>query len=152
MTNNPITEALGRPRADRIRILALMDKISPQLDHLDDHDLERYHLGMVTEDAEIDRMEQHLIACVECVRRAEETQDYVDAIQAATSEGNLDLEYLYPACRARRSRGAPRRCWVFTMVSARMPASVGDQSAGGCANTPLGLALAIKYRDGARAR
>jgi hypothetical protein len=47
---------------------------------------------MVTQDAEIDRMEQHLIACVECVRRAEETQDYVDAIQAAIIKGNPNLE------------------------------------------------------------
>jgi hypothetical protein len=70
-----------------------MDKINTKLGHVDDHDLERYyHLGMVTQDAEIDRMEQHLIACVECVRRAEETQDYVDAIQAAIIKGNPNLE------------------------------------------------------------
>jgi hypothetical protein len=63
-----------------------------KMGHIDDHDLERYYLGMVTEAAEIDRLEQHLIACKECALRADETQDYVDVIRAAISEGNWDLK------------------------------------------------------------
>jgi len=46
---------------------------------------------MVSEPDELDRLEQHLLTCSECVRRAEETQDYVDAICAGIIEGNWDL-------------------------------------------------------------
>jgi anti-sigma factor RsiW len=51
--------------------------------HISDHDLERYYLGMVREEAELAPLEEHLLACPACVARAEETQDYVDAIRAA---------------------------------------------------------------------
>ena len=38
--------------------------------HITDHDLERYHLGMVTEEAELAALEEHLLACPACVERA----------------------------------------------------------------------------------
>jgi hypothetical protein len=47
---------------------------------------------MVTEAAEIDPLKQHLIACMECAQRADETQDYADVTRAAISEGNRDLK------------------------------------------------------------
>ena len=42
------------------------------MDHLDDHDLERYHLGMIRYEAELAPLEEHLLACAECTERAEE--------------------------------------------------------------------------------
>jgi hypothetical protein len=51
-------------------------------EHFDDHDLERYYLGMVTEDGELSRLEEHILCCAWCTERAEHVQRYVDAIRA----------------------------------------------------------------------
>jgi hypothetical protein len=51
--------------------------------HLDDHDLERYHLGMVIDEAELAAMEEHLLWCGVYVDRAKATARYVDAVRAA---------------------------------------------------------------------
>ena len=51
--------------------------------HLRDHDLERYHLGMITDEAELAPFEEHMLACELCARRAEQAADYVDAVRAA---------------------------------------------------------------------
>lgn len=52
-------------------------------DHISDDDLERYYLGMVTQGEELAQLEEHLLRCPLCVERAEETQDYVDALRVA---------------------------------------------------------------------
>ena len=53
------------------------------VNHISDHDLERYYLGMVKDEAELASLEEHLLVCPACVERAESTQDYVDALRAA---------------------------------------------------------------------
>jgi hypothetical protein len=53
--------------------------------HISDEDLERYHLGMVTDESELAPLEEHLLACSSCAERAEE------AIRAAIIEGGYDL-------------------------------------------------------------
>ena len=59
------------------------------MEHISDHDLERYYLGMIHDTPERDPLEEHLIGCAECVRRAEESDSYVDAMRAAM----VDLVY-----------------------------------------------------------
>lgn len=59
--------------------------------HIPDHDLERYHLGMVTDEAELAQIEEHLLACPQCVDRAKETDAYVDAVRAGIIKGNFDI-------------------------------------------------------------
>jgi anti-sigma factor RsiW len=54
--------------------------------HIDDHDLERYYLGMVDQEDELSRLEEHLLCCPECVARAEQTQRYVDAMRQALAQ------------------------------------------------------------------
>jgi hypothetical protein len=62
-------------------------------DHISDHALERYYLGMVRKgSAEEAKIEEHLLWCHECVLRAEGSDAYVDAIRAALIEGDYDLE------------------------------------------------------------
>ena len=58
--------------------------------HIDDHDLERYHLGMVTEELELARIEEHLLWCHECLGRCEESERYVDAMRAGAILGDFD--------------------------------------------------------------
>jgi hypothetical protein len=58
--------------------------------HISDHDLERYHLGMVKDESELATLEEHLPSCAACVDRAEKAADYVDALRAAACE--LDAE------------------------------------------------------------
>ena len=62
------------------------------VEHISDHDLERYHLGMVVDEAELASLEEHLLACPECVERAEQTAVYVDTLRAAIIVGNCDSD------------------------------------------------------------
>jgi hypothetical protein len=62
------------------------------MNHLDDHDLERYHLGMIVDEAELAPFEEHLLACAGCAERAEESADYVDAMRGGTILGHFDLK------------------------------------------------------------
>ena len=73
-------------RARRERVARLFAKVLAKLDHIDDHDLERYHLGMVKDEAELAALEEHLLWCGVCVDRAEATARYVDAVRAASCE------------------------------------------------------------------
>jgi hypothetical protein len=61
------------------------------MEHFPDHDLERYHLGMVTAEDELVSLEEHYLSCPECAKRAEESAAYVDSIQAGIVKGNLHL-------------------------------------------------------------
>jgi chorismate mutase len=51
--------------------------------HISDHDLERYHLGMVKDEAELAHLEEHLLWCEACVDRAEAAAQYVDTVRGA---------------------------------------------------------------------
>ena len=62
------------------------------MEHISDHELERYHLGMVKHEAELAPLEEHLLACPKCVERAEKSADYMNAVRAAIIIGNFDLE------------------------------------------------------------
>jgi hypothetical protein len=61
------------------------------MEHLSHTDLERYYLGMIPDGPELSALEEHLLMCGECVDRAEEVQDYVDAIQAGIIGERFDL-------------------------------------------------------------
>jgi hypothetical protein len=61
--------------------------------HISGHDLERLHLGMVTDESELSGIEEHYLACPRCAERAFEAADYVDAIRAAIIADNFDLEW-----------------------------------------------------------
>jgi hypothetical protein len=62
------------------------------MEHISDDDLERYYLGMIKDEGELAPLEEHLLICPECVDRADEAQDYVDAMRAAIIKGNFDLD------------------------------------------------------------
>ena len=51
--------------------------------HLTDHDLERYYLGMVTEESELATLEEHLLWCNECIDRCQSSERYVAAMRRA---------------------------------------------------------------------
>ncbi len=64
------------------------------MEHISDHDLERYYLGMVPHDTdEESAIEEHLLGCHQCVERAEASDSYVDTIRAAIITGDFDLEF-----------------------------------------------------------
>lgn len=63
--------------------------------HISGHDLERYYLGMVTEETELAELEEHLLCCPPCVDRAEETQDYVDLIRETLIRAGFDLDLTF---------------------------------------------------------
>ena len=52
------------------------------MEHISDHDLERYYLGMVTE-PELTSIEEHLLWCHECLERNQSSERYVDAMRGA---------------------------------------------------------------------
>ena len=58
--------------------------------HISDHDLERFYLGMITAEDELARIEEHLLACPECVERARVVEEYVDAMRRGIIRGDFD--------------------------------------------------------------
>ena len=68
--------------------------------HISDHDLERYYLGLVKNKTELAAMEEHILACGSCAERAAEAQDYVDALRGAA------LDLVDPYERPDKSRRA----------------------------------------------
>ena|GEM_PF-4455645 len=62
------------------------------MNHISDYDLERHHLGTVRDEAELAKLEEHLLGCLVCVGRAEEAAVYVDALRAAIVAGYFDLK------------------------------------------------------------
>jgi hypothetical protein len=62
--------------------------ITTEWRHITDHDLERYYLGMVIDKTKLAALEEHILACVSCAERADDTQQNVDAMRAAS----LDFE------------------------------------------------------------
>jgi hypothetical protein len=59
-------------RARRERLERVLTKVYEKLPgHLSSHDLERYHLGMVSDEAELGPLEAHLLRCGVCADRAE---------------------------------------------------------------------------------
>ncbi len=63
------------------RLSATIQQLDMTTAHLSDYDLERYYLGMVTDESELAPLEEYLLWCGWCVERAEQTQDYVDAMR-----------------------------------------------------------------------
>ena len=61
------------------------------MNHIPDHYLVRYHLGMVV-DEKLAALKEHLLACPDCVTRAEKTAEYIDAVRGGLIDGNPDLE------------------------------------------------------------
>ncbi len=59
-------------------------------EHISDDDLERYYLGMITEEAELAPLEEHLLGCGECVERAKAAEDHVDLMRAVILECEMD--------------------------------------------------------------
>jgi len=53
--------------------------------HISDEDLERYCLGMVTDEAELSPLEEHLLGCHACIDRAQGTQKQIKVIRDALS-------------------------------------------------------------------
>jgi chorismate mutase len=86
------TKALLRLRARRREVEQDIGEICVDLNHIDDHDLERYHLGMVRDEAELLTLEEHLICCNACVDRAEAAAQYVDTIRVAIIKGDFDIQ------------------------------------------------------------
>jgi hypothetical protein len=82
-----IRETLLRLRAEKRRIEAAIASIEQQMPgHISDEDLERHHLGMVKDEAELAPLEEHLLWCTKCFDRAESAADYADSMKAAAQE------------------------------------------------------------------
>ena len=58
--------------------------------HISEHDLERYYLGMITDEAELAALEEHLLACPQCVERAAASDAYINAMRQAIIRGDFD--------------------------------------------------------------
>ena len=59
---------------------------------ISDHDLERYHLGMVRDEAELAAIEEHCLGCAECAERAREAAEYADVVGAGIIQRDFDLQ------------------------------------------------------------
>ena len=82
-----------RPSANRRRSVVLENSSSTRIIRhdpcIDESDLERYLLGMATEETELAGIEEHLLWCEECLREAEKAAAYADAMRAGIIAGNF---------------------------------------------------------------
>jgi hypothetical protein len=53
------------------------------MSHIPDEDLERYSLGLIKNESELAPVEEHLLVCIECVVRAEESDRFVRLTKTA---------------------------------------------------------------------
>lgn len=53
------------------------------MEHICDHDLERYRLRMITGETELAPLEEHLLTCALCLDRLAETERYLRAMRSA---------------------------------------------------------------------
>jgi hypothetical protein len=87
---------VGRSHRERVRrqrgVRWATLPVRMEWQHISDEDLERYYLGTVTHESELEALEEHLLVCSLCVGRAEKARKYVDAIRGAIIEGGSDLE------------------------------------------------------------
>jgi hypothetical protein len=51
--------------------------------HLSNDNLERYAMGAVKDAGELAALEEHLLACGQCIDRAENTEGYIGTMRAA---------------------------------------------------------------------
>jgi hypothetical protein len=70
MTDRAIQRAIRELTEARERINRQMELLECAFAHIPDHDLERYRLGMVTDEAELARLEEHLLGRGGCAARA----------------------------------------------------------------------------------
>ena len=77
-----------RPGPDNDNLFENGEMIGPlsSMEHISDHDLERYHLGMIRNETELALIEEHLLVCTACIEAAENAADDVDIIRAACAE------------------------------------------------------------------
>jgi hypothetical protein len=84
MDMKTVAGSLRNLRGSRERVVQVIAKITENLPgHISDHDLERYHLGMVKDEADLAPLKEHLLWCGVCIDRAEAAAQYVDTVRAA---------------------------------------------------------------------
>jgi len=59
--------------------------------HPDEDTLERYAMGAIRNEDELAPLEEHLLACPQCVARAERMEDYVWSVRAALSQSWIQV-------------------------------------------------------------
>jgi hypothetical protein len=72
--------------------------------HISDDDLERFILGMVKDEAELERLEQHLLVCAECIERAEQSRKYVLTMKTALARRELAGKASAGGAKVRRAK------------------------------------------------
>jgi len=70
--------------------------------HISEHDLERLMLGMVKDEGELERVEEHLLVCAECIDRTDEAREYIQTMRGALRKG------AGPKADAGHPRGTPK--------------------------------------------
>jgi hypothetical protein len=106
MNRKMLLSTLRDLRARRHIVKSQIAEVVELLGHLGDHDLERYHLGMVRDEAELVALEEHLIGCAVCTRRAEGAANYVDAMRRAIAFERS----------VRRGTGGSAECCRFHLI------------------------------------
>jgi hypothetical protein len=89
-----IRDAQSMPRTDNERDMHSVssgEDLWERMEHISVYNLERYHLGMVRDEAELASIEEHFLACSQCAELAEETAEDVDSLRGAIIIGNFDL-------------------------------------------------------------
>jgi hypothetical protein len=91
-----IRQKLRNLRQGREGLMHAIAAIESMQGHISEHDMELYYLGMINDECELAPLEEHLLGCEACVKRAEASDDYVDAIHVAALCGAQIRQSLIP--------------------------------------------------------
>lgn len=100
--------------------------------HVDEEALERYTLGHLAE-ADIERIEQHLLICETCQHRVEEADQYVRSMRAAARRVERNPPLWDRAVAAARTLWAHRRSWKLPLPAWNRPVLTGMTAIAACA-------------------
>lgn len=64
------------------------DRAGQPVPHISDDDLERYYLGLITEEEELAPIEEHLLWCEFCLDRMEVKEAFIDRLRIALMRAN----------------------------------------------------------------
>ena len=62
----------------------------PFFSHLTDDDLERYLMGQLPDEVQMEWAEKHMISCPECVERAKAMGEYIATVKEALRRDEQD--------------------------------------------------------------
>jgi hypothetical protein len=77
---------------DAVMALDRRVRIRDLAEHISTDEMELYHLGKIAEGPDLERIEEHLLWCQECLDRVEAVEHFIDMVRAGVIRGGFDRD------------------------------------------------------------